>query len=72
MLQCVVVCCSVLQCVAVVVSLHRASSRPKDIVCCSMLQRVARYCGVMQCVVVSCSVVQYDDVYFSCCFYVGP
>ena len=71
-----------LQCVAVVVSLHRASSRPKDIVCCtvlqcvavccSVLQRVAGYCSEMQCVVVSCSVVQYDDVYFSCCFYVGP
>jgi len=45
-LQCVAVCCSVLQCVAVCCS-----------VCCSVLQCVlqcvAVYCGVLQCVVVT-------------------
>ena len=42
-LQCVAVCCSVLQCVAV---------------CCSVLQCVAVYCSVLQCVAVCCRVLQ--------------
>ena len=41
MLQCVAVCCSVLQRVAV---------------CCSVLQRVAVSCSELQCVAVCCSV----------------
>ena len=46
MLQCVargVVCCSVLQCVAV---------------CCNVLQCVAICCSVLQCVAVCCSMLQ--------------
>jgi len=43
-LQCAgIVCCSVLQCVAV---------------CCSVLQCVAVCCSVLQCVAVCCSVLQ--------------
>jgi len=42
-LQCVAVCCSVLQCVAV---------------CCSVFQCVALCCFVLQCVAVCCSVLQ--------------
>jgi len=42
-LQCVAVCCNVLQCVAV---------------CCSVLQCVAVCCSVRQCVAVCCSVLQ--------------
>jgi len=43
MLQYVAVCCSVLQCVAV---------------CCNVLQCIAVCCSVLQCVAVSCSVLQ--------------
>jgi len=60
MLQCVAVCCSVLQCAA-------TSGRDKTLVirrlyiaeiCCSVLQCVAVCCGMLQCVAVCCSVLQ--------------
>ena len=44
-LQCVAVCCSVLQCV-----LQRVA------VCCSVLQCVAVCCSVLQCDILCCSV----------------
>jgi len=46
-LQCVAVCCSVSQCVAV---------------CCSVLQCVAVCCSVLQCVAVCCSVSQCVEI----------
>jgi len=45
MLQCVAVCCSMLQI-------------PRPQVCCSVLQYVAVCCSVLQCVAVCCSVLQ--------------
>jgi len=63
-LQCVAVCCSVLQCVAVyqersctlvlqarIIAIYVA-------VCCSVLQCVAVCCSVLQCVAVCSSVLQ--------------
>jgi len=52
-LQCVAVCCSALQCVAV-----RCSVLQCIAVCCSALQCVAVRCSVLQCVAVCCSVLQ--------------
>ena len=53
MLQYVAVCCSVLQCVAV-----RCSVLQCVAMCCSVLQCVAVCCSVLQCVAVCCSVLQ--------------
>ena len=59
MLQCVAVCCSVLQCVSGCVFEH---DRNMDTgawcvaVLCSMLQCVVVCCSVLQCVAVCCSV----------------
>ena len=69
-LQCVAVCCIVLQCVTfhlirrVDVTLLQCAA-----VCCSVLQRVAACRSVMQCVAVYCSILQYVVVCFSV---VGP
>jgi len=55
-LQCVAVCCSVcsvLQCVAVCCSVLQCAA-----VCCSVLQCVAVYCSVLQCVAMCCSMLQ--------------
>jgi len=61
MLQCVVLCCSVMQSGAVYCSaLQRVESCVAA--CCSVLQRVAACCSVLQrvaaCVVMCCSVLQ--------------
>ena len=64
MLQCAAVCCSVLQCGAVLcveggrhvgdlISLEGSSQ-----VCCSILQCAVECCGVLQCGAVCCSVLQ--------------
>ena len=66
MLQCVAVCCSVLQCGDIVVSILRiwcdfivgVILRWRLCVLCSVLQRVAVCCSVLQCVAVCCSVLQ--------------
>jgi len=50
-LQCVVVCCSVWQCVA---ETHSYVTR----VCCSVLQCLAGCCCVLQCLALCCSVLQ--------------
>ena len=47
MLQCDAVCCSVLQCVAVVVKMQHSRSC-SVVVCCSVLQCVAVCCSVSQ------------------------
>jgi len=55
-LQHVVVCCSVVQCIAacrLYCSLLQCVA-----VCCSVLQCIAVYCSVLQCVAVCCSVLQ--------------
>jgi len=71
-LQCVAVCCSVSQCVAVCVVVccsamqyffGECSPEGKDIAVsvaayCSMLQYVAVCCSELQCVAVSCSALQ--------------
>ena len=59
MLQCVAVCCSVLQRVAVCCSVLQCVA-----VCCSMLQCVAARCSVLQCVAVCRSVLQCVAVSF--------
>jgi len=61
MLQCVAVCCSVLQCVAAplvkaLTTVHVFARLP--VVCCGVLQRVAVCCSVLQCVAVCYSVLQ--------------
>ena len=48
-----ILCCSVLQCVAV-----RFSALQCVVVCCSVLQCVAVCCSVLQCVAVCCSALQ--------------
>ena len=64
MLQCVVVCCSVLHCVVErpVSQLHEFNClhvTPMCVAeCCSVLQCVAVYCSVVHCVAVCCSVLQ--------------
>jgi len=70
-LQCIAVCCSVLQCGAACVVRGRnggCSSKsprtpqqgraPAASRCCSVLQCVAVRCGVLRCVAVCCSVLQ--------------
>jgi len=52
-LQCVAVCCSVLQCVA---ALWAAGVLWHDPACCSVLQRVAVCCSVWQRIAVCCKV----------------
>jgi len=56
-MQCVAVCCSVLQCV-VVCCAHRSPSSPCARLHCSVLQRAAVCRSVLQCVAVCCSVLQ--------------
>jgi len=61
-LQCVVVYCSVLQCIAVLdpSGISRRSAFNMHVaVCCSVLRCVAVCCSVLQCVAVCCSVLQY-------------
>ena len=53
MLQCVAVCCIVLQRVAACCRVLQCIA-----VCCSVLQCIAVCCSVLQCVVVCCSVLQ--------------
>ena len=53
-LQCVAVCCSVLQCVAGYMTCYTSCL----VVCCSMLQCVAVCCSVLQCAAAYCSVLQ--------------
>jgi len=60
MLQCITVCCSVLQCVAVYYSVLQCIP-----VCCSVLQCVAVYYSVLQCITVRRSVFQCVAVYSS-------
>jgi len=55
-LQCVAVCCSVLQCV--VATFHGKETNESVAVCCSVLQCVAVCCSVLQCVAVCCRVLQ--------------
>ena len=50
MLQCITVCCSVLQCVALFCIVLQCVA-----VCYSVLQCVTVYCSVLQCVAVCCS-----------------
>jgi len=52
-LQCVAVCCSVLQCV-VGDQVKQMTVDIRNIVCCSVLQCVAVCCSVLQCVAVCC------------------
>jgi len=54
-MQCVAVCCSVLQYVAVSLYIEQTECVAA---CCSVLQRIAVCCSVLQCVAVCCSVVQ--------------
>jgi len=71
-LQRVVVCCSVLQCVtvccsgsALLFSLPNCIGSKKSVfvaVCCSVLQRVVVCCSVLQCVAVRYSVLQWQCV----------
>ena len=58
-LQCIAVCCFVLQCIAVYCSVLQCIA-----VCCFVLQCIAVYCSVLQCIAVCCSVLQYIAV---CC-----
>ena len=71
MLQCVAVCCSVSQCVALsrnerlemIEDVHLLVNR-HSAVCCSVLQSVAVCCSVLQCVAVCYSVLQcVEDVH---------
>ena len=55
MLQCVAVCCSVLQCIIYV---GGSKVVREEQVSCSVLQHVAVFCSVVQCGAVWCSVVQ--------------
>ena len=77
MLQCVAVCCSVLQCVAMRRGVETKSS-PEELrcsaICCNVLQQSAAGCNiigdvqangahkVMQCVAVCCSVAISQDI----------
>ena len=54
MLQCVAVCCSVLQCVAKVMTCMEFFHVYIRAVCCSVLQCVAVCCSVLKCVAVCC------------------
>jgi len=55
-LQCVAVCCSVLQCVAVCYCAVYCAA-----VCCSVLQCVAVCCSVLQCVAVCCRLQRFPE-----------
>jgi len=62
-LQCVAVCCSVLQCVAAEAkssqqSIKLCSTCVCVAVCCNVLQWIAVRCSALQCVAVCCSVLQ--------------
>ena len=69
MLQCVAVCCSVLQCVAVILRnvkyISQFFSMKHILVCCSVLQCVAVCCSVLQCVAVILRNVNYFSQFFS-------
>jgi len=54
--QYVAVCCSVFQCVAVLLVIDQSLARIRVQVCCSVLQCVAVCCSVLQCAAVCCSV----------------
>jgi len=56
-LQYIAVCCSLVQCVAVCGSVLQYVA-----VCCSLVQCVAVCCIVLQCVAVFCSVLQYGSM----------
>jgi len=56
-LQCVAVCCSVMQCV-VGAALKEACDEASQVVCCGVVPGVAGCCSVLQCVAVWCRVVQ--------------
>ena len=58
--QCVAMCCSVLQCVAVCGSVLQCVA-----LCCSVLQCVVVCCSVLQCAAVPCSVMQRVVVRYS-------
>jgi len=64
-LQCVAVCCSILQSVVVLMGVLQCVAVCYRFdgcvaVCCSVLQIVVGLMGVLQCVVVCCSVLQCD------------
>jgi len=70
-LQCVAVCCSVLQCVG---AQKRAIVWRENMpsffgVCCSVLQCVAVCCSVLQCVAVCCSVLKCVAVCWCTCLH---
>jgi len=72
MLQCVAVCCSVLQCVVYVCECTCRClfelSKSNIAEHCSMLQCVAVCCSVLQCVAVCCSVLcMYVSVHVDVC-----
>ena len=76
MLQCVAVCCSVLQRVALnILSTITGAHAVENacIVCCSVLQCVAVCCSVLQCVAVCCSACTItgahtiENAYMMCC-----
>jgi len=56
MLLCVVMYCSVLQCIACIAMYCNVLQCAA--VCCNVLQCVAMYCNVLQCVAVCCNVLQ--------------
>ena len=80
MLQCVAVCCSVLQSIAMfydsvcgvplfTASVGRRVSARQVVymtACCSVLQCVAVCCSVLHCVAVYCSLLQFVAVSLSC------
>jgi len=70
-LQCAAVLCSVLQCVPMCCSVLQCVVVLHSVlqcvaVCCSVLQCVAVCCSVLQCVAVCCSVLQCVAVYSQC------
>jgi len=75
-LECVAVCCSVLQCVAVCASTHWLHLTLRAIecwsvlecvgVCCSVLECVGVCWSVLECVAVCCSVLQYVRRHIDC------
>jgi len=78
-LRCVVMCCSVLQRVAVgccvllcvsmccsVLQQHATHQKSVAVCCCSVLQCIAVYCSVLQCVAVCCVVCECRTKYREC------
>ena len=61
-MQCVALCCTVLQCTHELKELEICVLQCVA-VCCSVLQYVAVRCSVLQCVAVCCSVLQYVAVH---------